>query len=195
MSAQEMHKSMGLGLCLLVSLVTIAVMVKIGIDLNNIEFSVSPASASVLPTGESAPEFSLEDLDGNEVRLTDQRGQVVLVNFWATWCGPCLQELPHIQQIHEKYQDQGLVVLAISTDHQKSAVRPFVEKNGYTFPVLFVDEEVENVYQIRGIPVVYLIDRTGVIRFDKVGFCPGGEKEIERQVEQLLEEEMDIPLP
>ena len=191
MSAQEHHKSAGLGLCVLFVLATIAMVAKIGIDLDSMEFSMGPrsAGASGLPTGEPAPEFSLEDLEGNAVSLADQQGQVVLVDFWATWCGPCIEEMPHIQQLHEHYKDQGLVVLAISTDDQKSAVQPFIEKKGYTFPVLFADGEVQPAYQISGIPSVYLIDRAGEIRFHQVGYSPGSEKNLERQVEELLAEE------
>ena len=199
MPTQSMNNRMGLGLCGLVALVTTLVIVKIGLDLGNQELPMGSAGASGISaggvlSGEPAPELALEDLYGNEVRLTDHRGQVILVDFWATWCGPCIQELPHIQKVHEKYQDQGLGVLAISTDRQKSKVPPFVEKNGYTFPVLLADGKVETAYQVRGIPVVYLIDRTGVIRYHKEGFSPGSEKDFERWVEELLKEEAG-PLP
>ena len=199
MPTQSMNNRMGLGLCGLVALVTTLVIVKIGLDLGNQELPMGSAGASGISaggvlSGEPAPELALEDLYGNEVRLTDHRGQVILVDFWATWCGPCIQELPHIQKVHEKYQDQGLVVLAISTDRQKSKVPPFVEKNGYTFPVLLADGKVETAYQVRGIPVVYLIDRTGVIRYHKEGFSPGSEKDFARWVEELLKEEAG-PLP
>ena len=192
MSTEEMHKRAGLGLCTLVALITILVGVKMGRDMGKVEFSTSPSRARGIPTGEPAPEFALKDLAGNEVRLADQRGQVVLVDFWATTCPPCRKELPHIQRIHEKYQNKGLMVLAISTDSQRDEVRPYVEKNGYTFPVLFADGKVRISYRISGIPVVYLIDRKGVIRFHQVGYGPGAERRIERQVEKLLQSNRDL---
>ena len=132
----------------------------------------------------------LKNLDGNEMRLADHRSQVVLVDFWATWCGPCKAELPHIQRIYEQHRDKGLVVLAISTDQQRDAVRLFVDENAYTFPVLFADGKVQPDYKVREIPAVYLIDREGTIRFHHVGYAPGGEKELEQQVEKLLEEKV-----
>lgn len=197
MSTREDNKTAGLTLCVLVALVTVSVAGKIGIDLGSMEISMGPEwgpDAGGLPAGEPAPEFTLEDLDGNQVALADQRGKVVLVDFWATWCGPCVQELPHIQEIHERYQEQGLVVLAISTDDGKAAVRSFIEEKGYTFPVLFGKAGVKADYAVQGIPVVYMIDRGGLIRFHHVGFGPGGEKRLADEVERLLEEEVEPPL-
>jgi peroxiredoxin len=189
MAEQSEHSSAGLGLCALFALVTIVVVIKLGTDLDQMQFSVQSAGASSLPVGEKAPEFALQNLDGNEVSLADYQGRVVLVDFWATWCGPCLQELPHIQRLHEQFQDQGLTILAVSTDQNKGAVPPFVAKNGYTFPVLYADEGIEGAYGIQGIPTVYLIDRKGAIRFHHVGFGPGGEEELEHEVKALLGEE------
>lgn len=193
MSIRERNEFAGLGLCVLVALVTVVVTVDIGLDLAEMEVGVESAGATMVPTGEPAPSFLLEDLDGNRVSLADQRGKIVLVDFWATWCGPCLQELPHIQRLHEEYGGRGLVVLAISTDSQTEKVFPFVEKEGYTFPVLYADSQVQGAYGVRGIPAVYLIDRQGVMRFQKVGFGPGGEEQLIEEVEKLLQERDQSP--
>ena len=195
MATQEHERSAGLGLCGLVGLVTIVVIVKLGIDIGSMEISASPAGAMGLPSGSPAPEFTLEDLEGNPVSLADQRGQVVLVDFWATWCGPCVQAMPHLQKLHEDHREHGLTVLAISTDQQRDAVPPFLERNSYTFPVLYADDEVKTLYQVHGIPVVYLIDRNGRIRFHHVGYGPGTDKELDGRVSELLEEKVETGAP
>lgn len=192
MSTQAKHKYIGLVLCALVVLVMILVISKMELNLGNLEFSMGPSEARGIPTGEPAPDFTLKNLDGKTVRLTDYRGKVVLIDFWATWCPPCLKELPHIQTIHEKYREQGLVVLAISTDREKSAVPPFLEKNGYTFPVLFDNGKVQPAYKVESIPVVYLVDREGMIQWHHVGYGPGGEKELEQEVKKLFESGTDV---
>lgn len=192
------EKGAGVALCILIGLAVVVVSGKVGSDARKTEISIrSPEARSSgpgVPTGEPAPVFALKDLDGNEINLTDQRGKVVLVDFWATWCPPCLKELPHIQRFHEQYRDKGLVVLAISTDQEKEKVRPFVEQHGYTFPVLFADGKVESAYKVGGIPVVYLIDREGAVQFHQLGYSPGGEKRIEQQVEKLLENHTGHPM-
>ena len=187
MSTEERHGYAGLGLCVLIALTTVVVTVQAVRSVGNMEFSFKNASGmSGIPTGQSAPDFALTDLDGNLVRLSDYRGNVVLLDFWATWCAPCVKELPHIQRIHDQYREKGLIVLAISTDQQKNAVRSFWADNGYTFPTLYADGRVQSAYEVRGIPALYLIDREGVVRFHKTGYGPGGEREIEREVVELL---------
>lgn len=193
MSTRGRNEITGWGLGVLVALVTVAVTIRTGLDLGNLDIAMQPAGAMSLPLGEPAPGFILEDLDGNKVSLADQRGRVVLVDFWATWCGPCLQELPHIQQIHEQYREQGLVVLTISTDDQRNKVRPFVEKQGYTFRVLYADSQVQTAYGVQGIPLVCLIDRQGLVRFHHVGYGPGSEKQLAEEVVKLLKEKAEGP--
>lgn len=126
-------------------------------------------------------DFELQDLEGNLVRLSDLRGQVVFLNFWATWCPPCREEMPHMQVFHERYQDQDVVVLAVSptsvelrggssSSRAERQVRAFIEEEGFTFPVLLDTEDaVWSVYQQRGIPVNYVIDAQGMVRYLKPG--------------------------
>jgi cytochrome c-type biogenesis protein len=124
----------------------------------------------------SAPsqDFTLTDLNGKQWKLSDLKGKIVLLNFWATWCGPCQSEMPEFQKIYERYGDGGdVVVLAVasaslerqSTDAAKASVSDFVKNQGFTFPVLFdADGSVWGVYQQEGIPANYIIDKQGNIR-------------------------------
>jgi len=146
-----------------------------------------PGSNTLQP-GAEAPDFELRNLDGDEIRLSDYRGQIVLLNFWATWCGPCREELPHVQALHEEYGDRGLVVIAVSTDGTRSPVSRFVSREGYSFAVLMADGAVQQEYGVGGIPVTFFIDREGVIRYVKEGFGPGGAGELEEQVAAMLGE-------
>ncbi len=127
-----------------------------------------------------------DGLDGSVVRLSENKGRVVLINFWATWCVPCLYELPHVQKLYERYRNKGLTVLAISTDFDRARVKPFVRKNGYTFPVLFADPGVQSDYEVRSIPTTYLIDGKGRLRFMQMGYGPDTGTELEWALEQLL---------
>lgn len=142
--------------------------------------------ATGLSVGTPAPDFELNDPQGKTNRLSDHKGKVVLIDFWATWCAPCRRELPLIQRIYDRYKDEGLVVLAISVDRQRGIVSSYMWENGYTFPVLLADSQVRLTYKVRGIPALYLIDRQGSVRFYQRGFKPGLEEKISGAISRLL---------
>lgn len=122
--------------------------------------------------GLTAPDFTLEDLNGNSISLSDYRGQAVLLNFWATWCGPCREEMPDLQAVYQQYAGK-LKVLAVNlTNTQRSVdeVSKFLADNGYKMPVILDRKgEVATTYLVRGIPTSFFIDSKGVIR----GIVPG----------------------
>jgi len=128
-----------------------------------------------------ATDFTLKKLDGGTVTLSALRGKVVVLDFWATWCGPCQASFPFLQKVYEKYKDNpDVVILAMDTwervkaDAREGVVRKFIENHGYTFPVVFDDNEVEK-YGVEGIPTKFLIDKKGMIQFKDVGFYTGEE--------------------
>ena len=139
-----------------------------------------------LSIGSRAPDFALNDPQGKTNRLSDYKGKVVLIDFWATWCAPCQKELPLIQRIYDRYKDEGLVVLTISVDRQQSIVSSYMWENGYTFPVLLADSEVQLAYKVRGIPALFLLDRKGSVRFYQRGFKPRLEEKISGTISKLL---------
>jgi len=136
-------------------------------------------------------DFALADTEGRTVRLSDHRGQVVLLNFWATWCVPCAAELPHLQRIYEQYKDRGFVVLAVSMDGPESVanVAPQARRHGLTFPVL-LDEDTRAVGAYnpkRSAPFTVLIGRDGSIAGTREGYSAGDERAMEAEVQALLD--------
>ena len=139
--------------------------------------------------GQEAPELTLTSLDGREVYLSDFRGEIVLVNMWATWCDPCRRELPFVQELHERRSDEGLTVLAINVGQTEDQIEAFVADEGYTFTVLVdLQSRSMSAFNASGIPTVALIDREGVVRYARVGYGPGSDQELEEQVKALLAE-------
>ena len=115
--------------------------------------------------GTTAEDFRLADLDGKQQSLSQYRGKVVLVNFWATWCKPCTTEMPAMQAIYEKLRDQGFVVLAVNELEDEVKVREHITQHGHTFPVLMDrDNKVANQFGVFGLPVSVFIDEKGVVQ-------------------------------
>ncbi|MFE4709826.1 MULTISPECIES: peroxiredoxin family protein [unclassified Paenibacillus] len=118
--------------------------------------------------GQVAPDFTLQDLSGNPVRLSDFRGKRVMLNFWATWCPPCRVEMPHMQSIYENYESEDVVILGVNmtlTEKALGDVQPFVQEQKLTFPiVLDEDGELMQTYQIVAYPTTYVLDADGVVR-------------------------------
>jgi thiol-disulfide isomerase/thioredoxin len=131
-----------------------------------------------------ASDFTLKDLEGNEVRLSDHRGKVVLLNFWATWCGPCRLEMPILQRFEKTHADKGVVVLAVSTDrfNDRSQIKPFLEENNFDFKVLLEDPEQLAGYDYRGIPALYVVDREGRIASARTGYNPDLKEKLETSI-------------
>ncbi len=120
--------------------------------------------------GEQAPDFSLKDLEGNNVTLADYKGKVVFLNFWATWCPPCRQEIPDFIKAYEKHKDNGLVILGVAVSDKENSVRSFVEKNKISYPVAMGDVKIVQDYEPgQYIPATIVIDRNGKIHDKHVG--------------------------
>jgi peroxiredoxin len=136
-----------------------------------------------------APDFTLKDTADNEYSLSDYRGKVVLVNFWATWCPPCLVEIPHFVEFYNKYKEKGFIILGLSLDTDLKRLKNFMKEKNIEYPVLVKARKVSAMYAVRGIPTTYLIDKDGSIVDKSVGYAPGAEKRIEKLILKLIEKE------
>lgn len=116
--------------------------------------------------GSQAPNFTLPLMSGGEVSLDDYKGKVVLLNIWATWCNPCREEMPSMEQLYQNMKGKPFEILAVSIDTRGSKdVEPFVKKLGLTFPILLdSDKKVNNMYQATGVPETFIIDKSGIVR-------------------------------
>jgi peroxiredoxin len=138
-----------------------------------------------LAVGQKAPDFTLASLEGGgSVRLRELRGRVVLLNFWSAACPPCREKMPVMQRLYENLRERGFIVLAVNVNDLPAFAGEFVRQNGYTFPVLKDDGVVGQLYEVRFIPKIFLLDREGVIRRIQVGAM--GEQELRQMVEAWL---------
>ncbi|MFO7306868.1 MAG: TlpA disulfide reductase family protein [Gammaproteobacteria bacterium] len=141
------------------------------------------ASTSVAPT------FSLPSRNGDIVSLEDLRGQVVMINFWASWCGPCRQEMPLLDQMHKRYSSLGFTLLGVNVEENTKDAERWLEQTPVSFPILFDrDSKVSQLYNVSAMPSTVFIDRKGNIRYVHRGYKPGDESEYLNQIRALLKE-------
>ncbi len=118
-----------------------------------------------LKGNKGAPDFSLQDLNGKKVQIKQYKGKVIFLNFWATWCGPCKEEMPSLEALHQQLAGENFALLTISVDYEGSKpVQGFISKNRYTFPVLLdPNGETLDLFEVKGIPTTFIIDRKGIV--------------------------------
>jgi len=151
-------------------------------------FAATVLAASGL-TGQPAPDFALKSSSGQNLRLSEYRGDVVMVNFWATWCGPCRQEMPLLDELYSRYERVGFSLLGVNIDDDSRKAMNMVAELGVNFPVLFdARKEVSKLYQVDAMPVTVIIDREGNVRHVHQGYKPGYEEEYLNEIRSLLRE-------
>jgi thiol-disulfide isomerase/thioredoxin len=147
----------------------------------------SGESTSDLSIGSKAPDFELYDLDGDVHKLSEYKGSPVFLNFWATWCGPCRGEMPHLEEVYEEWKDNNLTFFAVNIGESSTDVVSFLDYYGFTMPVLLDSAKtVSRRYGVSGIPTTYFIDEDGIIQNKVVGAFPDRES-VESYVVELFQ--------
>ena len=139
--------------------------------------------------GQAAPDFALKSSTGENLRLSEYRGDVVMINFWATWCGPCRQEMPLLDELYSRYQRVGFSLLGVNIDDDAGKAMNMIAELGVSFPVLFdTRKEVSKLYAVDAMPVTILVDRDGKVRHVHLGYKPGYEQDYLNEIRSLLRE-------
>ena len=188
-----LKKNLVTGICLLLAAVVLVLTVNAVSRLGEMKQSVS--SAPVFGAmhdsdmeGTAAPDFSLEDLDGNTLTLSEYEGGVVLLDFWATWCGPCIKETPTFITLDEQYGEDEFKIIGLAVNDTESKVRSYAEKQGIQFSLAMVSDDVQNDYGgIMGLPTHFLIDKQGIIRHVWMG-GPNDLRTFQERIDNLLAE-------
>lgn len=146
-----------------------------------------PLHASAM--NQPAPDFTLKSLSGKNLKLSEYAGNVVLLNFWASWCGPCRKEMPLLNDLHNKYEALGFVVLGVNVEEDTRLARSFISDRPVDFPILFdTTNKVSKLYDVIAMPTSVVIDRNGNMRFLHKGYKAGDEKKYKKMVKKLIRE-------
>ena len=139
---------------------------------------------SLTKAGTDAPEIAGKLADGTDFRLSNLRGKVVLINIWATWCGPCRMEIPDLIAVQKKYASRGFTVVGLSDDDKLETAAEFAKQNGMDYPILKIDNDTKQAFSIEAIPVSIIVDKQGKMVWARVGAISEGE--VSAQIEKLL---------
>jgi len=141
------------------------------------------------PVDGKAPDFTLHSRGGQNLRLSDYRGQIVLINFWASWCGPCRQEMPLLQNLYHRYSKLGFTILGVNVDSDSTKANNYLRDMQVTFPILYDNSNsVSKRFNVNAMPTTVIVDRNGNMRFLHQGYKPGYEKDYKKEVVSLIKE-------
>jgi len=138
---------------------------------------------------EPAPDFTLKSNTGENIRLAEQRGKVVMLNFWAAWCGPCRKEMPLLDEMYQRYHKAGFELYGVNVEQNTDDAEKLLKELGTSFPILWDgDSKVSKLYQVSAMPTTIMIDKDGEIRYVNRGYKPGDEEKYREQIRELIRE-------
>ena len=154
-----------------------------------LSFFAAGSLASSDMIGQKAPDFALKSSTGENLRLSEYRGEVVMLNFWATWCGPCRQDMPLLDDLYNRYERVGFQWRGVNIDDNSQRAIDMMKELGVDFPILFdASKDVSKLYEVNAMPVTVILDREGNVRYVHKGYKPGYEEKYLNEVRALLRE-------
>ena len=136
-----------------------------------------------------APDFTLNSNQGKNLRMSDLRGQVVMVNFWASWCGPCRQEMPKLEELYQRYKKAGFTVLGVNVEEDNKEAKRLLKEVKVDFPILYDTKSLASkLYKVDAMPTTVIVDRSGKMRYLHRGYKPGYENHYRKQIKELIRE-------
>ncbi|AWB67357.1 TlpA family protein disulfide reductase [Saccharobesus litoralis] len=146
-------------------------------------------ASHAVTVGQMAPDFTLKSFQGSNQRLAEQKGNIIVLNFWASWCGPCRKEMPALEQLQNKYKDLGVAVWGVNVEQESQAGREFITDIKVSFPIFFDETNtISKNYAVAAMPTTVIIDRDGKVRHIFKGYKTGYEKKYAKAIKKLLRE-------
>jgi len=152
-------------------------------------FMLAAGMFAATVSADPAPDFTLQSSSGDNVRLAEQRGQVVMLNFWASWCGPCRKEMPLLDEMSKRYSAAGFVLYGVNVEEDNTDAKKIIKDLGVSFPILYdTESKASSLYNVDAMPTTVVIDKKGEIRYINRGYKAGDENKYRDQIRELIKE-------